>query len=236
MYVGLFLGHSVLKNGNITSASSKYGNEYKINKILIEKVAYWLKKAGVNVDVIMIPEKTLSKASEEANYKLPKANSGKYSMIVELHLNSYNGTAKGAEVLYSSSSGKVLANRIQKKLVAAGFANRNIKERTNLYMLSKTIPTAVIIESFFVDNKEDIDLYNKIGADELGRLLAEGISGKSIPKTTATTTQTTTQAIITKGKYRVVCGAFSDRNNAIALQDRLKQSGYDSYLIFEKDI
>ena len=233
MYIGLFLGHSVLKNGNITSASSSYGNEYKINKVLIEKVAYWIKKAGVNVDVITIPERTLSKASEEANYKLPKANSGKYTHIVELHLNSYNGTAKGAEVLYSSSNGKVFAEKIQNKLVAAGFTNRGIKQRTNLYMLSKTIPTATIIESFFVDNKGDIDLYNKIGADELGRLLAEGICNKSIPRATTNTTQTTTSS---NGKYRVIAGSFSNRDNALNVQEKLKKAGFDSFLVFEEGL
>jgi murein L,D-transpeptidase YcbB/YkuD len=39
---------------------------------------------------------------------------------------------------------------------------------------------AIIIEPFFLDTQSDVDLYNKVGFEELGRVIAEAVGGKAV--------------------------------------------------------
>ena len=136
--------------------------------------------------------------------------------------------------MYSSTStkGKALAQAIQDQLKTV-FTNRGIKGRSNLYMLTKTHPPAVIVETFFVDSKADCELYDKTGEDAIGRLIAQGIAGKTID-VKPTNTQNTTAA--KKGKYRVVVGSYAEKSNAEATQQKLKKAGFDSFLVFQEGI
>ena len=174
--IAISVGHSILKNGNCTSASGCV-NEYEYNKKLAPLVKKYLEYTGWDADVIRCPEKKFSAASEEKSYKLPKINGGDYDLAVELHLNASDGKGYGAEVYYKTSSGKKYAKSVQKSL-ATLFRNRGIKQVDNLYFLNSTKPPAILVESFFCDNKDD---YKK-GKDleKVARLIAEGISGGKI--------------------------------------------------------
>lgn len=174
--VAISVGHSILKNGNCTSADG-YVNEYQYNKKLAPLVKKYLEIAGWEADVIRCPEKKFSAASEEKSYKLPRINKKDYDLAVELHLNASNGKGYGAEVYYKTSSGKTYAKRVQKKL-ATLFRDRGAKQINNLYFLNGTKPPAILVESFFCDNKDD---YKK-GKDmeKVAKLIAEGINGGKI--------------------------------------------------------
>lgn len=174
--IAISVGHSILKNGNCTSASGCV-NEYEYNKKLAPLVKKYLEYTGWDADVIRCPEKKFSAASEEKSYKLPKINGGDYDLAVELHLNASDGKGYGAEVYYKTSSGKKYAKSVQKSL-ATLFRNRGIKQVDNLYFLNSTKPPAILVESFFCDNKDD---YKK-GKDleKVARLIAEGITGEKI--------------------------------------------------------
>lgn len=184
MKIALTIGHSILKSGSITSADgTAMGgvNEYKYNKKLAPYIAKYLEQAGHTVDTIICPEKKFAKSTEESTYKLNIVNKGKYDLVVELHLNaSDNKTANGAEVLYISTKGKEYAQRVQTKL-ATIFKNRGVVKRDNLYMLTKTTPVTIMLETFFCTSEAD---YSKAKSaaqmDKLGKLIAEGIHGKTI--------------------------------------------------------
>jgi N-acetylmuramoyl-L-alanine amidase len=237
MKIGLFVGHSLLSNGNYTSAKG-YCTEYLYNKELATYIKKWLEVGGAKVDVIICPEKKFTKAYEEKTYKLPIANSTtkNYDLIVELHLNAYKTTDSemGAEVLYSqgSTNGKAVAQRVQNKLKTV-FKDRGVKARNDLYILNSTKPTAILLETFFCDSKGDYNKAKSLGYDKLGKLISEGILNKTltVPKVETTNTTTTTTS---NGVYRVVVGSYKDKNNAISIQNKLKKDGYDSFLIFEK--
>lgn len=233
MKVAIFVGHSILANGSYTS-SLGYKNEYLVNKELSTKIQSWLKKANISSDVIICPEKKFAKSTEESGYKLPIANSGKYDLVVELHCNAYKTTNKevGAEVLYSSTKGKEVAERVQNQLKTI-FTNRGVKHRDNLYMLTKTKPVSIIVESFFVDSKADCELYDKHGVDKVAKLIAQGIAGKTIADNPTSTTNPTP---VKDGKYRVVVGSYAIKDNAIAVQEKLKKAGFDSFLVFQEGI
>lgn len=176
--IGLFVGHSKLKNGTYTSAN-KLINEYEYNKVLGAKIKALFDKEGQPCDLIICPEGKFTSNKDEDDYKLPIANSGKYDLIIELHLNAFNGTADGSEVLYISNAGQMVAQRVQDKLKTV-FNNREIKKRDNLYMLTKTEPVSIMIESFFCDSKIDIDKANSLGYEGIAKLIVEGILGKDI--------------------------------------------------------
>lgn len=176
------VGHSILRNGTCTSAGG-HVQEYAYCKMLAPVVREFLLKGGANrADVVICPERKFTKSSQEKDYKLPIANSGKYDLVVELHLNAFNGSAKGTEVCYypTSAKSKEVAQRINDKLDDI-FVDRGIKARGNLYILNSTKPVAVLVEAFFCDSKEDY-----LKADEpaevrtIARKIAEGILNKSL--------------------------------------------------------
>lgn len=173
--IALSIGHSILKNGECTSASGVV-NEYKYNKKLAPYIKKYLEKVGCTVNIINVPEKKYTSKSSEKTYKLEKINGHKYDMAIELHLNCANGKAHGCEVYYVSSKGKEIAKRIDKKLGTV-FTDRGVKT-AQLYFLTKTDCPSALVESFFCDSKSDY----KIGKnyDKIGKLIAEGIAGVNI--------------------------------------------------------
>lgn len=85
-------------------------------------------------------------------------------LAVEFHLNSATGNATGTEMIYISRSGKKLAEKLQKAAVSTlRLADRGVKTpfagRGN-YFLTKTTMPAVIAESFFIDNSDDLAVGN----------------------------------------------------------------------------
>lgn len=178
MKIALTVGHSLLKNGNYTSADGRtYGgcNEYKWCKSFSKQLSSALKKNGHKVKRIVCPEKKFRYSTDEKNYKLNMINSGDFDLVIELHLNAASPSAKGTEVLYKSSAGKKIAERVQKQLSTV-FRDRGIKNRTDLYILNGTKPPAILIETFFCTNKYD---YAKakglIKKKKLAKLIAKGI-------------------------------------------------------------
>ncbi|EQH23304.1 N-acetylmuramoyl-L-alanine amidase family protein, partial [Clostridioides difficile DA00212] len=50
----------------------------------------------------------------------------------------------------------------------------------SLYILNSSKPTAILIESFFCDNKEDYEKAKKFGYEGIAKLIVEGILNKNI--------------------------------------------------------
>ena len=48
----------------------------------------------------------------------------------------------------------------RKEIEALGFKNRGVKIRTDLYVLHRTNSPAMLIECCFVDDKDDVELYD----------------------------------------------------------------------------
>ena len=116
-----------------------------------------------------------------------KCNKHKAALDISIHFNaakkdSGDGKTKGVEVfVYSSSSkAKAAAKRVCKKLAALGFTNRGVKVSTGLYVLKNTKSPAMLVEVCFVDDKDDANLYNKVGVNAICKAIAEGILNKTI--------------------------------------------------------
>lgn len=177
MKIFLSVGHSILRDGTCTSANG-YVNEYQYNKNLAPYIKKELESLGHSCDVIMVPEKRYSSKRGEYQYKIPIANSGKYDLVCELHLNASNGAGRGSEVYYYPGDGKgrKIASQICSNFSKLGFLNRGVKT-AQLYMINDTRPTAVLVESFFCDNKGDVDRANTVGYANMAKAIAKGLLG-----------------------------------------------------------
>lgn len=172
MNIFLSVGHSILKDGRITSADG-FINEYRYCKKLAYLLGQFLIQKGHEVELVICPEYQFKDAEEEKRYKLAAENGGAYDLCVELHLNAYEDkAANGSEVCYKTNRGKPYAVSVTNKL-GMRFKNRGAKKRDNLYMLNKTKAPAILVECFFCTNMEDCTRGEDTGA--VANLIAEGI-------------------------------------------------------------
>lgn len=113
-----------------------------------------------------------------------KCNQHKVDLDISIHFNSGaadkkgNGKTTGTEVyVYSTKSAAYpVAERIDKAIAALGFRDRGVKVRTNLYVLHRTNSPAMLIECCFVDDKDDVKLYD---AKKMAAGIVSGILGKN---------------------------------------------------------
>ncbi len=226
MKIILTVGHSILKNGNCTSADGRpYGGvlEYAYNKNIVNRVADYLRSVGHKVDVLICPELQFSKSTDEKAYKLQRVNSSGYDLVCELHLNATAlHNVRGCEVLYKSEKGKKFAQQVLARLEAV-FKSRGVQKRDNLYMLNGTKPVAIMLETFFCDNSADCALAEQT---DVALLIAEGIHGGSI----AHGQQASTDPVPSGMLYRVQTGAFSKKENADKILKELKKKGFDAFI------
>lgn len=86
-----------------------------------------------------------------------------YDLVIEVHFNSYNGEAHGTEVLYKPSNMEKLAKKVSAAIASVGLYDRGAKKRTDLANMNlcarKGIPY-ILIESAFIDNKNDMKVYH----------------------------------------------------------------------------
>ena len=169
-------GHTELCTG-----ASALIDELTEDRKVKDAVVKYLKILGQDVLDVTPPVNYTSSASKDLAYGVNKANDWGANFFVSIHFNKaydyYNG-ALGSEVcVYNTFD---TAKRVVEKLGCLGFGNRGQKIRNNLYELRNTNMLAMIIEVCFVEATEDVALYKKLGADAIGKAIAEAIVNKKI--------------------------------------------------------
>ena len=172
-----------------------------------------------------------SSVSKNLSEIVNKCNAHDVDLDVSIHFNfgrndkKGDGDNAGVEVwLYNTSSkAKTYAENVCKAVSALGFDNRGVKYSTGLYVLKHTNSPAMLIECCFVDDEDDIALYNY---KTMATAIVKGITGKTEEKT-ADKKETNTNT----NMYRVQCGAFSKKENAEALVKKLKSAGFNATII-----
>lgn len=184
-------------HNKIVPGASSYLNEVTEDRKVVAGVIRLLKAQGHTVyDCTDDVGKT--QRVNLANI-VAKCNKHTAALDVSIHFNAAkkepgDGKTKGVEVfVYSSSSkAKAAAKRVCKKLAALGFTNRGVKTSTGLYVLKNTKSPAMLVEVCFVDDKDDANLYNKVGVDAICKAIAEGILNKTITATAPAKSETST--------------------------------------------
>ena len=114
-------------------------------------------------------------------------NKNDVDLDVSIHFNAAanpepDGKTTGMEVLVFGKTSKAVpwAQKIADSIAALGYRNRGIKERPGLYVLKHTKAPALLIECCFVDDPDDIALYN---ADRMAAAIVAGITGQAAETT-----------------------------------------------------
>ena len=148
-----------------------------------DSVIKYLKQLNHEVLDVTPPDST-STSSSDLIYGVNKANNFGADLFISIHFNkcydSYNGALGSETCVYSENE---YGKRIVNALSGLGFKNRGQKVRTGLYELSHTNMTSVIVETCFVEATEDVVLYKKLGADAIGKTIAEAIANQKIGPT-----------------------------------------------------
>ena len=169
-------GHTELCTG-----ASALINELTEDRKVKDAVVKYLRTLGQDVLDVTPPVNYTSSASKDLAYGVNKANDYGANLFVSVHFNkaydTYNGSLGSEVCVYSTND---YANRVVEKLGCLGFGNRGQKIRTGLYELKHTNMVAMIVEVCFVEATEDVALYKKLGADAIGKAIAEAIVNKKI--------------------------------------------------------
>lgn len=215
-----------IRRGHNRKAIGSVGlvNEVIENENILKPTINYLKQLGH--EVLDVSPSDMDSDSDLA-YGVNKANTWGADLFVSIHCNkaynSYNGAIGTEAYVYSKSDAfkdEEVAQRIVNKLGSLGFKNRGVKEGA-YYELKNTKMNAVIVECFFVEATEDVALYKRLGADKLGKAIAEGIANKVVPTTSTTASDK---------MYRVITGSFKDKANADKRVAELKAKGFDSFI------
>lgn len=114
-------------------------------------------------------------------------NAHAVDLDVSIHFNAgaeaeADGKTTGTEVLvYGKASPAVpWAQQIADSIAALGYRNRGVKERPGLYVLKHTKAPALLVECCFVDDPDDVAIYN---ADRMAAAIVAGITGQAAETT-----------------------------------------------------
>ena len=162
--------------------------------------------------------------------EVKEANASGADIAVSFHANA--GGGDGFEVFYHSSSaaGKYLAKLCEKYVKELGQNSRGLKHGDRLYFVRGTKKTAVLVESFFVDNAKD-----KTIGDTVAEQKAFGVAyAKAILEYLSITYKAKNSVVTSDNKlYRVQVGAYKDKTNAENMQKKLKAAGYEAIVVTE---
>ena len=190
MKINVHAGHC--KSGKTACGAVSLLDESKENRLITAEVIRLLKADGNTV--YDCTNDTASSVNENLRKIVDKCNAHSVDLDVSIHLNSGrkdkkgDGSVGGTEIWVTASSGikKTASSRILKNMAALGFKNRGIRITGGLYVLNHTKAKAILIEVCFVDDKDDYNLYKKVGYKKVAEAIAEGIVGHAIKGTSTT--------------------------------------------------
>lgn len=172
MKIGLRGGHSP----NCKGAFGINGrDEQALMRILCE---YLDKELNTRGHEVIICNSNGYNANAELSEGASKANSNNVDLFVSLHMNAFNGSANGTEVLIApGSSVKDKAQAILNNLCNFGFYNRGVKETSKLYEMRAIKAPNILIEVCFIDSQKDINIFSPLSWEDIATAIADGLVG-----------------------------------------------------------
>lgn len=216
MKINVHAGHNA--DGKVACGAIGLIKESTEARKVKNEVIKQLKALGHTVyDCTVDNASTVSKNLSEI---VNKCNAHTVDLDISIHFNSGRNDKKGdgdnagVEVYLYNSSSKVksYATNVCKAVSALGFDNRGVKYSTGLYVLKHTNAPAMLIECCFVDDADDIKLYNY---KTMAAAIVKGITGKTVSasgtstaaSSKKTTTSSTTKTLKKGVKVKIKSGA-----------------------------
>lgn len=175
MIIGIDCGHTLAgaDTGAIGQGFKEQDKTREIGNALINKLN------SLGHTVINCTVDSASTVSESLSNRVNIANKNNLDLFISIHLNAFNKEARGFEVhIAPTHSPKSLeyANSIKTEICKLGYVDRGVKV-SNLYVLNNTKAPAVYLECGFIDNREDMALYN---VDKITNAILEGLNLKPL--------------------------------------------------------
>lgn len=199
-------------------------------------VAYGLKEKDINLNTLLACKDELERhgvkvvcsrtkdENDDVYEEVREANASGANIAVSFHANA--GGGDGFEAFYhtANADGKKLATLGEKYVKALGQNSRGIKSGNHLYFVKNTDMTAVLFESFFLDNDKDNDIGDTVAEQKnFGVAYAKAILEYLGIAYVASATS--------DELHRVQVGAFRNKENAEKLLAELKKKGYSGFII-----
>lgn len=179
-------------------------DELTEDRLVKDAVIKYLRQLNYEVLDVTSPD-SMNSSTGDLAYGVNKANDWGADLFISIHFNkaydSYNGVLGTEICVYSENE---IAKRVVNAISNLGFKNRGQKIRKELYELKNTSMTAMIVETCFVEATEDVALYRKLGADEIGKAIAEAIMNRKLEITNNNE----------ETFFRVIAGSYKERANA----------------------
>ena len=159
-------------------------DESKENRLIVAEVINIMRSCGW-----IVYNDTVDNGSSQndvLNKIVAKTNAHSVAFSISFHLNSgrndYPGDGRigGFEVWVNAmNKGKPeLAERIRANMRSYGFTDRGTKISKKLKVLNKTNAPALLLEICFVDDRDDHNLYQKVGYKAIAKAVAYAIMNK----------------------------------------------------------
>ena len=213
-----------------TDPGAVYGGfkEKDLNLSVASEVYNVLHRHNVTVQMSRVKDD-----SESLTEKIKECNAFNPDYAIDIHHNAGGGDGAEAYHHYKGGKGKTLSDNILSEVVKIGQNSRGSKTKKNIWgkdyyaFIRDTVCPAIIFEVAFLDNKKDIAIVDtKDEQKNMGVAIAKGIL------------KTLNILYIEEKKeeksdkiYRVQVGAYSKKENAVNMQKKLKDAGFEAIIV-----
>lgn len=235
MKINVHAGHNPA--GKIACGAVGLINESIENRRITEEMISQLRQLGHTVYNCTVDNGTGQ--ADVLKKIVAKCNAHTVDLDVSIHFNSGaadptgNQKTTGVETFVYSSSSKAMpyAEKVCQMISSLGFQNRGVKYSQTLYVLKNTKAPSMLIECCFVDDKDDVQLYNY---RNMASAIVYAITGARVSKPAETEEAKPGEETPVGDKdarYRVQIGAYSEKSNAEAMKKKLKDAGFEAFII-----
>lgn len=218
--------------------SGAVGNGFKekdLNLTIAKECAITLQRHGVTV--------LMSRTKDEndtLNEEIKECNAFAPDLAIDIHNNAGGGDGAEAYYHFGGGTGKTLAENVVNEIAKIGQnlrigdskkpdglkTRKNANGRDYYGFIRETKAPAIIVECAFIDNKKDIAIIDTAAEQKkFGVAIAKGIL-KTLGIAYIEEKPTTSGKV-----YRVQVGAYSVKENAVNMQNKLKAAGFDAIIV-----
>lgn len=243
MRINVHAGHNPA--GKVACGAVGLINESTENRRVKDEVIGQLRQLGHTVYDCTIDNGT---GQQDVLRKIvAKCNAHTVDLDVSIHFNSGakdekgNGSTAGVEVFIYRTSDitRAIGKRVADAIAALGYRLRSdktspepgVKVNPKLAVLKNTKAPAMLIECCFVDDRDDVQLYDY---RSMASAIVFGIAGQRVqnaPETERAEEGEETPTGDRKALYRVQVGAYGVKANAEAMKKKLQKAGFDVLIV-----
>ncbi len=235
MRINVHAGHNPA--GKVACGAVGLINESMEARRVKDEVISQLRQLGHTVYDCTVDNGTGQK--DVLNKIVAKCNAHVVDLDVSIHFNAGakdergNGKTTGVEVfVYSAASkAKAFAEKVCRAIAGIGFRSRGVKISTALAVLRNTKSPAMLIECCFVDDRDDVQLYDY---RSMASAIVLGITGQRVqdaPESGRAEAGEETPIGDKNALYRVQVGAYGVRSNAEVMRQKLQKAGFDALIV-----